>query len=92
MVEKKRGILRAAAVGLVCVWGFFFVIGRYGLQDYFALRGEINQLHSTIAQTEQAIKTTKRAIVVWNGDDVQRERCLRQDLYMCGTNELIYRI
>ncbi|MFA6527717.1 MAG: hypothetical protein WCT20_04800 [Candidatus Babeliales bacterium] len=45
-----------------------------------------------IAQTEQAIKITKRAIVVWNGDDVERQRCLRQDFYMCGTNELIYRV
>ncbi|MFA6527720.1 MAG: septum formation initiator family protein [Candidatus Babeliales bacterium] len=92
MIPKKRSVGRVLAVGLCCAWGFFFTFGRYGIQDYFAMHHEIDQLHTTIAQTEQAIKITKRAIVVWNGDDVERQRCLRQDFYMCGTNELIYRV
>lgn len=84
--------MRSIVLGLCSVSVFLFIFGRYGIQDYQAMHREINGLNGAIAQAEQAIKTTKKATRAWNTDDVERQRCLRQDFYMCCTNELIYRV
>lgn len=92
MIEKRRKFGRYL-VNVMCYgWAFFFVFGRYGIQDYLTLRQELNQLRSSITETEKNIKMTKRAILVWQHDESACERCLREDLYLCGTNELIYRV
>lgn len=92
MMQKKKMGARLVGASLCCVAGYFFVFGSYGIRDFIAIRSEIASLCTATDQIKQAIRTTKHATRRWRADDVERERCLREDFYMCGTNELVYRV